>query len=107
LRVDIEVAGQPVRAGEAILLMLGSANRDPAAFPNPDEPELDRFGTESLVFAPGPYRCIGAQLATYEVEVAVRKLLERLRIQLASDQPVWTELMNIAPLKRLPAHFVP
>jgi cytochrome P450 len=57
--------------------MLGAADRDPAAFPNPDEPELDRPGPDSLVFAPGPYRCIGAQLATFEVEVALRKLLER------------------------------
>jgi cytochrome P450 len=107
LRVDIQISGQLIRAGDAILLMLGAANRDPAAFPNPDEPELDRSGPESLVFAPGPYRCIGAQLATFEVEVAVRKLLERPRIQLSPDPPIWTERMNIAPLQRLPAYFVP
>jgi hypothetical protein len=107
LRVDIQISGQLIRAGDAILLMLGAANRDPAAFPNPDEPELDRSGPESLVFAPGPYRCIGAQLATFEVEVAVRKLLERPRIQLSPDPPIWTDRMNIAPLQRLPAYFVP
>jgi cytochrome P450 len=106
LRVEIQIADQLISAGDTILLMLGSANRDPAAFPNPDEPDLDRSGPESLVFAPGPYRCIGAQLATFEVEVAVRKLLERPRIQLSPYPPTWSERMNIAPLKRLPAYFV-
>jgi pimeloyl-[acyl-carrier protein] synthase len=105
LRVDIQVAGQFIRAGEPILLMLGAANRDPAAFPNPDEPELGRTGPEALVFAAGPYRCIGAQLATFEVEVAVRKLLARPRLQLSPQAPIWIDRRNIAPLKRLQADF--
>jgi cytochrome P450 len=106
LGVDIRIADQLIRAGEPIMLMLGSANRDPAAFVNPDEPELDRSGPESLVFAPGPYRCIGAQLATFEVEVAVRKLLERPSIRLSPDPPIWTDRINIAPLKHLRAHVL-
>jgi pimeloyl-[acyl-carrier protein] synthase len=106
LRVDITLGGQLVRAGVPIVLMLGAANRDPAAFPNPDEPELDHAGPESLAFALGPYRCIGAQLATFEVELAVRKLLERPHIQLSSQSPVWINRMNIAPLLQLQACFV-
>jgi cytochrome P450 len=106
LRIDINLQGQLVRAGEPIVLMLGAANRDPAAFTSPDEPVLDRNGPESLVFAVGPYRCIGAQLATFEVELAVRKLLERTHLRLSSHSPVWTERMNIAPLLQLQACFV-
>ncbi len=102
---DIRVADQLIRAGEPVMPMLGAANRDPAVFPNPDEPDLDRSGPEPLVFAPGPYRCIGAQLATFEVEVAVRKLLARPRIHLAPDSPVWVNRLNIAPLERLQACF--
>ena len=106
LRVDVNLEGQVIPAGEPIVLMLGAANRDPAAFPNPDEVVLDRTGPEPLAFATGPYRCIGAQLATFEVELAMRKLLERPRIQLSSDFPVWTDRSNVAPLLRLPACFV-
>lgn len=105
LRFDGEVAGQPIRAGDRILLMLGAANRDPVAFPDPDEPLLNRTGPEPLAFAAGPYRCIGAQLATFEIEVAVRKLLERPGIRLSAQPPVWTDRMNIAPIKRLEACF--
>lgn len=106
LRVDANLEGQLVRAGDRIALMLGAANRDPAVFPNPDEPDLDRTGPESLAFAAGPYRCIGAQLATFEVELAVRKLLERPHIRLSLQSPVWTDRMNVAPLLKLQASFV-
>jgi cytochrome P450 len=106
LRVDINLEGQLIPAGDPVVLMLGAANRDPAAFPNPDEPELDRTGPESLVFAAGPYRCIGAQLATFEVEFAVRKLLERPNIRLSSKSPVWSDNLNVAPLLQLQACFV-
>lgn len=103
LRVDINLQGQLVREGDPIVLMLGAANRDPAAFPNPDEPELHRTGPDALVFGAGPYRCIGAQLATFEVEVAVRKLLEKPDLQLSSQSPVWADRMNIAPILHLQA----
>jgi len=106
LRVDVNLGGHLVRAGDPIVLMLGAANRDPAAFPDPDEIDLDRNGPESLVFVVGPYRCIGAQLATFEIELAIRKLLERPNIRLASQSPVWANRMNIAPLLQLQACFV-
>lgn len=106
LRSDIEISDQLIRAGEPIILMLGSANRDPAAFHDPDEIDLDRKGPESLVFATGPYRCTGAQLATFEVDLALRKLLEKPGLQLSPHPPVWSERMNIAPLVHLPAYFV-
>jgi cytochrome P450 len=105
MRVEIQVAGQLIRAGEATMLVLGAANRDPAVFSNPDEPELERSGPEALMFAPGPYHCIGAQLATFEVEIALRKLLERPRLQLSSRLPVWAERKNISPFRHLEAHF--
>jgi pimeloyl-[acyl-carrier protein] synthase len=105
MRVDFRVGDQLIRAGESIILMLGAANRDPAVFPDPDEPRLDRSGPESLVFATGPYRCIGAQLATFEVEVAMSKLVERPQIRLMPDPPVWTDRTNIVPLERLPVYF--
>jgi cytochrome P450 len=105
LRADIEIEGQLIRAGEPVMLMLGAANRDPAAFPDPDEPVLGRSGERPLTFAAGPYTCVGAQLATLEVEIAVRKLLDRPNLVLSSTAPVWSDRMNIAPLLRLEACF--
>ena len=102
---DFTIAGQSIPAGDAIMLMLGSANRDPMIFPDPDSIVLDRSGPEALVFAAGPYRCLGAQLATLEVEVAVRKLLQVPGLRLSEEPPIWTERMNIAPLRRLEAKF--
>jgi cytochrome P450 len=105
MRVGSQVADQLIPADERVMLMLGAANRDPAAFPNPDEIDLYRSGPEPLVFGAGPYRCIGAQLATFEVDVAVRTLLERPQLRLSPQSPAWIDRMNIAPLRRLQANF--
>lgn len=106
LGVDVSLKGHLVGAGDPIVLMLGAANRDPAAFSNPDEIDLDRNGPESLVFVMGPYRCIGAQLAIFEIESAISKLLKRPNLRLSSESPVWSDRMNIAPLLQLQACFV-
>jgi pimeloyl-[acyl-carrier protein] synthase len=105
LRIDTQVGGQLIPAGEVALLVLGAANRDPAAFPDPDEPVIERSGPESMVFAPGPYRCVGGQLAAFELELAVRKLIERPEIRFIGEAPVWTERRNISPLKHLKVTF--
>ena len=102
---DIHLASHRIAAGEPAMLMLGAANRDPAAYPDPDRFDLDRAGPEPLAFAAGPYRCIGAALASFEVELAVRKLLRWPALRLSSEPPEWTDRMNIAPLRRLPAQF--
>ena len=104
--VDLTIAGRPVSAGDTITLMLGAANRDPTAFPDPDRLVPDRSGPEALVFAAGPYRCLGAQLATFEVEIALRKLIEVPGLRLSGKPPVWTERTNIAPLRHLEANFM-
>lgn len=105
LAVDIDLHGRQIRAGEPIILMLGAANRDPAAFPAPDEPLLDRSGPKPLTFAAGPYTCLGAQLAAFEVETAIRKLIERRELRLSPASPIWSARMNVAPLQRLEALF--
>jgi cytochrome P450 len=103
--VDLTIAGQAIGAGDTVMLMLGAANRDPAVFPDPDEVILGRSGPEALVFAAGPYRCVGAQLATLEVEIAISKLLQFPGLRLSGKPPVWTERLNIAPLEHLEAYF--
>jgi cytochrome P450 len=102
---DLEVGGQTIRGGQAIILMLGAANRDPEAFPNPDEIDLDRSGPEALSFSTGTHRCLGAQLATLELEIAIRAILDHPRLRLSSESPVWAPRMNIASPERIEACF--
>jgi nocardicin N-oxygenase len=74
---DIEIGGVLIRAGDAVLPAIVSANRDARAFSAPDEFRLDR--TEpSLAFGYGPHYCLGAWLARMELEIVFPALARRL-----------------------------
>jgi cytochrome P450 len=75
---DTEVAGETIRAGERVLLLFGSANRDAAVFDDPDEFHLDRRDGRHLAFGIGPHRCIGSHLARLEVRIAVEEFIRRV-----------------------------
>jgi cytochrome P450 len=80
---DVELAGQPVRRGEMVVLLLGGANRDPTVVPDARNFDLDRYpprapvGPEHLAFSAGIHYCVGAPLARLEATVAVQRLAER------------------------------
>ena len=75
---DTEVAGQQLQEGERILLLFGSANRDPAVFDDPDAFHLDRRDGRHVAFGIGPHRCIGSHLARLEVRIAVEEFIRRV-----------------------------
>ena len=72
---DTEVAGQAIAQGERVLLLFGSANRDPAVFPDADSFHLDRRDGRHVAFGIGPHRCVGSNLARLEMRVAVEEML--------------------------------
>jgi len=75
---DVELAGVQVPAGTIVLLYLAGANRDPAAFADPDRFDLFRTGgAEHLAFSAGIHYCLGAPLARTEAVVAVQRLAAR------------------------------
>ncbi|MGH3374048.1 MAG: cytochrome P450 [Actinoallomurus sp.] len=77
---DTEVAGQPIRSGEAVMLLLGAANRDPETFTDPDRLDVSRFVTEPprhLAFGQGIHFCLGAPLARIEGQAALTALMRR------------------------------
>ena len=75
---DTEVAGQPVRAGRAVVLMLGAANRDPDVFTEPNRFDVTRPDARlHMAFSAGIHYCLGAQLARLEAAVALQTLFER------------------------------
>jgi cytochrome P450 family 142 subfamily A polypeptide 1 len=74
---DTELRGVPIKQGEKILMMYGSANRDPEEFENPDAFDIDR-NPHHVAFGIGNHFCLGANLARMEMRVAVNELLRRV-----------------------------
>jgi cytochrome P450 len=68
---DVELS-----AGSFVLTMLAAANRDPAAFPEPDVFDIGRSGNPHISFGHGIHFCLGAQLARMEARVAFEELFE-------------------------------
>jgi cytochrome P450 len=76
---EVELGGTLLPQGSLLLLLFGSANRDPGVFPDPDTVDLDRDNVRSHVaFGKGLHVCPGAPLARAEIRVAVETLFTRL-----------------------------
>ncbi len=78
VNVDNEVIGCPMKAGDPLLLPFPAANRDPAAFPDPDKVDLGRTENRHLAFGVEIHRCLGSNLARMELETSVRVLPDRI-----------------------------
>ena len=74
---DCEIGGRRVRRGEIVSLLLGSANRDPEVFPDPDRLDLGRQDNPHVAFGHGAHFCLGAALARLEAQEAIAGLLRR------------------------------
>ncbi|MGM1059488.1 cytochrome P450 [Saccharothrix sp. Mg75] len=75
----LSVGGAPVETGDLVLVLLAAANRDPAAYPDPDRFDLRRDrSTPSLAFAGGPHFCLGAGLARLEAAIAFELFADRV-----------------------------
>jgi cytochrome P450 len=68
---DFTAYGQTVPAGHRLVLLIGSANRDPAVFGDPDRYDLDRDTSALISFGAGRHYCLGANLARLEATVAL------------------------------------
>ncbi|MFC7328017.1 cytochrome P450 [Marinactinospora rubrisoli] len=103
--VDIELGGTLVRAGEAVLPVLPSANRDPEVFDEPETLDLGRERNPHLGFGHGIHRCLGAALARIELEEGLGRLVARLPDLHAAVPLVetpWKAGMQVRSLWRLP-----
>lgn len=75
---DTEVAGCPIRKGETVSMLLGSANTDETEFPDADVVRFDREVNRHLAFGGGIHRCLGSNLARLEVRTALREWHRRI-----------------------------
>ncbi|MCP2339758.1 cytochrome P450 [Actinomadura rupiterrae] len=76
---DVELHGTTVKAGERMLLLVGSANRDPRVFDRAGEYDLDRDTSQLVSFGGGRHFCLGANLARLEARIALTELVRRVR----------------------------
>lgn len=77
VREDVDFFGTAVPAGGMVLAVIGAANRDPAAFSDPDRFDIARDPNPHLAFGHGPHFCLGAPLARLEARIALADLLAR------------------------------
>jgi len=73
----VEIGGVTLRPGDRVMVHIGSANRDDAAFDHPDRLDFERTGSRPLAFGLGPHHCIGIHLARMVIRVAFEELLTR------------------------------
>src|SRR5690606_4470432 len=76
---DVEIHGETVPAGSAILLLLGSGNRDERRWSDPDRFDIHRDVGQILTFGYGIRVCLGAALARMEGRVMLEEVLRRFR----------------------------
>ena len=104
---DVEVAGTPVRAGQAVVSWIGAANRDGAAFPDPDRFDLQRRPNKHLAFGIGPHYCVGHSLARVTLRILFTELLSRFGDFALAGEPQRLRSNLISGYKHLPITATP
>lgn len=102
---DVEIGGVTIRAGEAVVYSLASANQDETVFEDADGVVLDREPNQHLAFGQGPHFCLGAPLARAELQCALEALTSRLpglRLAVPADELAWHRDMLVRGLVELP-----
>ena len=103
---SLEIGGQTIQKGDNIHLCLGSANRDPAEFPNPDRFDILRQKNNHLAFGDGIHLCLGAPLARLEAKIIINSLLQKLpNLKLASNKLEWRKTVATRGLNELLVTF--
>lgn len=103
---DMELGGQRLQKGEFVFQLLGSANRDPDAFIDPDRFDVARRPNRHVAFGHGIHFCLGAPLARLEAPIAIGTLLRRMpRLRLAASAAEWSSHTTLRTLPGLPVAF--
>ncbi|HXB16013.1 MAG TPA: cytochrome P450 [Solirubrobacteraceae bacterium] len=100
-----ELGGRTFAPGEKISLNLGSANRDPDGFAEPDRFDIERGQTAHLAFGEGIHTCIGAPLARIVAPVALEMLLAEFTELTLEAAPQWQTDPYLRAMTSLPLRF--
>ncbi|MFH8728731.1 cytochrome P450 [Streptomyces termitum] len=107
---DLVIGGQPIPAGDPVLVVLAAADRDPERFAAPDVLDLGRRDNQHLGYGHGIHYCLGAPLARLEGRTALETLLTRLpdlRLGADPDELRWRGGLIMRGLRTLPVEFTP
>ncbi|WP_153506261.1 cytochrome P450 [Cumulibacter manganitolerans] len=99
------VGGQPIAAGDKVVVSFLSANRDPRVFTHPATFDITRDAREHLVFGYGPHFCLGAHLARVQMRTLFRQLLERTSWLEPAGSPTWLRSSFQRGVKSLPIRW--
>lgn len=103
---DLIVGGKRIRRGDDVVVVIGSANRDPEVNEDPDRFDVTRQQIRHLGFGGGIHYCLGAPLARLEGRIALTTLLSQATtIRLAEDRPIYREGMVNRGFVRLPVEL--
>ncbi len=102
---EIELDGVTIPRGQELALLFASANRDPAAFTDPDGLVLERSPNPHLAFGAGIHYCLGAPLARLELAILFRAILERMPTLELVAEPAWKPRFVLRGLQALPVRL--
>jgi cytochrome P450 len=101
---ETTIAGETLNAGERLLYMIVSANRDPEEFEGPDQFRLGRQSNRHLSFGGGVHRCVGSHFARQSLRVLFEELFKRVtRIELDSGSQI--ERISMEGMFDVPWHI--
>jgi cytochrome P450 len=100
---DTEINGQPIKAGEKVVMFYQSGNRDERVFANPDVFDIARSTTPAQVGfgAGGPHFCLGANLARREIAVMFDEIRRRVPTLEITSEPEYLQSSFINGIKRM------
>jgi len=105
---DVQLHGHTLRAGDKLLLLIGSANRDERVFDAADTFDIRRDTSQHLAFGKGTHFCLGASLARLEARVALEELQARLPdFEIDAAQLVRVHSANVRGFASMPIAFTP
>ena len=108
---EVEAGGATFTPGEAVIVLIGSANRDPDAYPDAASLDITRYAARTrprrhLAFGLGLHYCLGAALARLEMEVVLRAVATRVGpIELLTDVPPYRPNLVVRGMSALPVRL--
>ena len=103
---DVVLGGKTIHKRQAVIAVMGAANRDPERFPDPDKLDLGRQDNRHVAFAWASHFCFGAPLARIEGQTAFATMLKRMpNLKLEPGPITWRENLGLRGLTALPVSF--
>jgi cytochrome P450 len=105
-RQDVELGGKVVKERDAVIAVMGAANRDPERFEDPDRLDLRRTDNRHVAFAWASHFCFGAPLARLEGQIVLSTMLRRLQDLRLTPAPIeWRPNLGLRGVTALPIEF--